>query len=83
MRLLVEILIVGALIYFGWNKPFKKYVTQAGPSTSLADTNSPGMFGNRSGWTRAERFRAVLEGRRHLGRQVTEAIFVNRAALGG
>src|SRR5438094_272903 len=29
MRLLAEILIIGALIYFGWNKPFKEYVAQA------------------------------------------------------
>ena len=77
MRLLVEILMVGALIHFGWNMPFKEYVAQAGPSTSLADTNSTGMFGNRSEWTRAERFRAVLEGRRHLGQQVIEALFVS------
>jgi exosortase len=47
------------------------------PSTSRADTNSPGMFGNRSEWTRAERFRAVLEGRRHLGQQVMETIFIS------
>ena len=81
MRLLVEILMVGALIHFGWNMPFKEYVAQAGPSTSLADTNSTGMFGNRSEWTRAERFRAVLEGRRHWGQQVTEAIFVSSEQL--
>jgi hypothetical protein len=29
MRLVVEILIVAALIYFGWNKPFKERVAQA------------------------------------------------------
>ena len=29
MRLLVEILIVAAVIYFGWNKPFKEQVAQA------------------------------------------------------
>ena len=29
MRLLAEILIIAALIYFGWNKPFKERVTQA------------------------------------------------------
>jgi len=28
MRLLVEIFIVGALIYFGWEKPFKESVDQ-------------------------------------------------------
>jgi hypothetical protein len=35
------------------------------------------MFGNRSEWTRAERLRSVLEGRRHLGQQVIEAIFIS------
>jgi hypothetical protein len=34
------------------------------------------MFGNRSEWTRAERVREVLEGRRHLGQQVIEIIFI-------
>src|SRR4030095_5567234 len=29
MRLLVEILIVAAVIYIGWNKPYKEYVAQA------------------------------------------------------
>ena len=29
MRLLAEILIIAALIYFGWNKPFNDYVAQA------------------------------------------------------
>ena len=29
MRLLAEIVIIGALIYFGWNKPFKEQVAQA------------------------------------------------------
>jgi exosortase len=46
-----------------------------------ANTNSPGMFGNRSEWTRAERFRAVLEGRRHLGQQVIETIFISAEPL--
>jgi hypothetical protein len=44
--------------------------------TSGAGINSPGMFGSRSEWTRAERLRSVLEGRRHLGQQVLEAIFI-------
>jgi hypothetical protein len=35
------------------------------------------MSGARSEWTRAERIRSVLEGRRHLGQQVIEAIFVS------
>jgi exosortase len=46
-------------------------------SNSLAGTDSPGMFGNRSEWTRTERLGAVLEGRRHLGQQVIEAIFIS------
>ena len=29
MRLLAEILIIAALIYFGWNKPFKEHVAKA------------------------------------------------------
>ena len=35
------------------------------------------MSGNRSEWTRAERFRAVLDGHRHLGQQVIEAVFIS------
>jgi exosortase len=53
----------------------------SGASTSGEGTNSPGMFGNRSEWTRAERFRAVLEGRRHLGQQVIEAILISAEPL--
>src|SRR5436190_7684608 len=44
---------------------------------SASPTDSPGMFGNRSEWTRSERLHAVLEGRRHLGQQVVEAIFMS------
>ena len=29
MRLFVEILIIAALIYFGWNKPFQEHVAKA------------------------------------------------------
>ncbi len=29
MRLLAEILVIAALIYFGWNTPFKEHVAQA------------------------------------------------------
>jgi exosortase len=50
-------------------------------SGSLAGADSPGMFGNRSEWTRNERLRAVLEGRRHLGQQVIEAIFISNESL--
>jgi exosortase len=53
----------------------------AGSSTPLQGANlvanSPGMSGSRSEWTRAERLRTVLEGRRHLGQQVIEAIFIS------
>src|SRR5882724_7460806 len=49
----------------------------SGDSGSLGNIDSPGMFGNRSEWTRSERFRSVLEGRRHLGQQVIEAIFMS------
>jgi hypothetical protein len=50
-------------------------------STPHHRTNLPGMFGSHSEWTRAERFRAVLEGRRHLGQQVIEMIFVSAEPL--
>jgi exosortase len=55
------------------------------PSAKLARRSlgegGPGMFGKRSEWTRAERFRAVLEGRRHLGQQVIETIFISAEPL--
>jgi exosortase len=50
-------------------------------SASSGNTASPGMFGNRSKWTRSERLRAVLDGRRHLGQQVIEAIFISNGPL--
>jgi exosortase len=49
----------------------------AGPTAASRDANSPGMSGTRSEWTRAERLRTVLHGRRHLGQQVIEAIFIS------
>ena len=49
----------------------------SGALTGFGGDGSPGMFGNRSEWTRAERLRTVLNGRRHLGQQVIEAIFVS------
>jgi exosortase len=42
---------------------------------------SASMSGSRSEWTRAERLRTVLEGRRHLGQQVIEAIFISSEPL--
>jgi exosortase len=50
-------------------------------SGSPANTELPGMFGNRSEWTRTERLGAVLEGRRHLGQQVIEVIFISNEPL--
>ena len=35
-RLLVEILIIAAVIAFGWNKPFKDWVDQAGRNFTYA-----------------------------------------------
>jgi exosortase len=49
----------------------------SGPTAASQGANSPGMSGSRSKWTRAERLRTVLEGRRHLGQQVIEAIFIS------
>src|SRR2546429_7192299 len=49
----------------------------SGPTAASQSANSPGMSGSRSEWTRAERLGAVLEGRRHLGQQVIEAIFIS------
>ena len=53
----------------------------SGGSASLSNTGSPGMFGNRSEWTRSERLRAVLDGRRHLGQQVMQVIFISSEPL--
>ena len=52
---------------------------RASGASALSNMNSPGMYGNRSEWTRAERLHAVLEGRRHLGQQVIEAVFISNA----
>ncbi len=49
----------------------------SGPTAESQGANSPGMSGTRSKWTRAERLREVLEGRRHLGQQVIEAVFIS------
>jgi hypothetical protein len=53
----------------------------SGDSASHGKTNSLGMFGNRSEWTRGERLRAVLDGRRHLGQQVMQVIFISSEPL--
>jgi exosortase len=44
------------------------------PSPSAAGGNLAQMSGSRSSWTYAERLRAVLEGRRHLGQQMMELV---------
>ena len=51
----------------------------AGSSAPPSGANLPSMSGSRSEWTRSERLRTVLEGRRHLGQQVIEAIFIGDA----
>ncbi len=53
----------------------------SGGSAPLGNTDSLGMFGSRSEWTRAERLHAVLEGRRHLGQQVMQVIFISNEPL--
>jgi exosortase len=50
---------------------------RAADSSIPATTSLPGMTGSPSEWTRAERLRTVLEGRRHLGQQVIGVIFVS------
>jgi exosortase len=50
-------------------------------SSVPAPTSLPSITGSRSEWTRAERLRTVLEGRRHLGQQVIEAIFVGNESF--
>jgi exosortase len=52
-----------------------------GPSASQRGGEIPLMSGSRSEWTRAERLRTVLEGRRHLGQQVMEIVFLSRESL--
>jgi len=47
-------------------------------SPSAAGSKLPQMSGSRSSWTRAERLRTVIEGRRHLGQQVMEFIVLSR-----
>ena len=54
---------------------------RAAESSVPATTSLPSMTGSPSEWTRAERVREVLEGRRHLGQQVIEAIFVSNESF--
>jgi hypothetical protein len=46
-------------------------------SSVAAATSLPSMSGSPSTWTRDERIRQVLEGRRHLGQQVMEVVFMS------
>jgi exosortase len=48
------------------------------PTPSAAGVNPPQMATSPSSWTRGERIREVLEGRRHLGQQVMEFIVLSR-----
>jgi exosortase len=47
------------------------------PEPSAPGASPPQMSGSRSSWTRAERLRAVLEGRRQLGQQAIEVVFIS------
>jgi len=51
------------------------------PSASAAGSKLPQMATAHSTWTRDERIRQVLEGRRHLGQQVMEVVFVSREQI--
>src|SRR6266513_947077 len=52
-------------------------------SSAPLPTSLPSMTGSRSEWTRAERISTVLEGRRHLGQQVIQAIFISSYPFSG
>jgi len=54
----------------------------SGPSTTRQHADASLMMaGNPSSWTRAERLGAVLDGRRHLGQQVMEIVFLSKEPL--
>ena len=48
------------------------------PTSSAAGASPPQMAPSPSSWTRGERIREVLEGRRHLGQQMMEFIVLSR-----
>ncbi|HTG27467.1 MAG TPA: archaeosortase/exosortase family protein, partial [Methylomirabilota bacterium] len=50
-------------------------------SRSAAGAKLPQMSGSRSSWTRAERLRTVIEGRRHLGQQMMEFVALSRGPI--
>jgi hypothetical protein len=47
MRLLLEIVIVGALIYLGWNRPFKEWAAQ-GRAMATSKIHAPAWQDNSS-----------------------------------
>ena len=51
----------------------------SGPSA--ADSKLLQMATAPSTWTRNERIRQVLEGRRHLGQQMMEVVFISREPI--
>jgi hypothetical protein len=51
------------------------------PSPSAAGSKLPQMATAHSTWTRDERIRQVLEGRRHLGQQVMEVVFISNEQI--
>src|SRR5205807_2543048 len=51
------------------------------PPGTVAASSLPQMTTSHSTWTRGERPRAVLEGRRHLGQQVMEVVLRTRGAI--
>ena len=50
-------------------------------SPAAAKSQLPEIATSPSGWTRDERIRAVLEGRRHLGQQVMELVIQSRGPV--
>jgi len=51
------------------------------PTGTVAASLLPQMTTSPSTWTRGERVRAVLEGRRHLGQQVMEVVLRSRGVI--
>ena len=51
------------------------------PSPAAAGAKLPQMATASSTWTRGERIRQVLDGRRHLGQQVMEVVFVSSGQI--
>jgi exosortase len=51
------------------------------PPGTVAASRLPQMTTSPSTWTRGERVRAVLEGRRHLGQQVMEVVLRTRGVI--